>query len=135
MKHRIVVLGAGYAGANAAGRLARRLHLDDTEIIVVNADPDFVERVRSHQLAVGQELQRRRLIDVYAGTGVQVRIARVTAVDADRKTVALIDDQGVNEIAYDTRLRPRQHLGRQWRPRRRRACVRRRGQAVRAAAA
>ncbi|MFQ6328305.1 NAD(P)/FAD-dependent oxidoreductase [Nocardia sp. CWNU-33] len=102
MKHRIVVLGAGYAGANAAGRLARRLHPDDTEIVVVNADPDFVERVRSHQLAAGQKLERRRLIDVYAGTGVQVRIARVTAVDADRKTVALIDDQGVDEIAYDT---------------------------------
>ena len=28
MKHRIVVLGAGYAGAIAAGRLARRLHPD-----------------------------------------------------------------------------------------------------------
>ena len=38
MKHRIVVLGAGYAGAIAAGRLAKRLHRDDTEITVVNAD-------------------------------------------------------------------------------------------------
>ncbi len=43
MKHRIVVLGAGYAGASAAGRLARRLHPDDTEITLVNAEPDFVE--------------------------------------------------------------------------------------------
>ena len=78
MQHRIVVLGAGYAGAIAAGRLASRLHPEDTEIIVVNAAPDFVERVRMHQLATGQELKPRRLSDIYAGTGVQVRLARVT---------------------------------------------------------
>ena len=71
MKHRIVVLGAGYAGANAAGRLARELHPDDVEITLVNADPDFVERVRMHQLAVGQELRLRPLRDVLAGTGVR----------------------------------------------------------------
>ena len=35
MKHRIVVLGAGYAGAYVAGNLARRLSPKDTEITVV----------------------------------------------------------------------------------------------------
>ncbi|RGC66163.1 NADH dehydrogenase-like protein YjlD [Micromonospora sp. MW-13] len=102
MKHRIVVLGAGYAGATAAGRLAKRLHPDDTEITVVNADADFVERVRMHQLAAGQTLKRRTLSDIYAGTGVKVRLARVTAVDADRKIVALTAEHGAEEIAYDT---------------------------------
>ncbi|WP_206784998.1 NAD(P)/FAD-dependent oxidoreductase [Amycolatopsis sp. MtRt-6] len=99
MKHRIVVLGAGYAGANAAGRLAKRLHPADTEITLVNADAEFVERVRLHQLATGQDLKPRPLADVFAGTGVQVRIARVAAVDAERKTVALT---GGDELAYDT---------------------------------
>ncbi|MGW4206372.1 NAD(P)/FAD-dependent oxidoreductase [Lentzea sp. NPDC004789] len=98
MKHRIVVLGAGYAGANAAGRLARRLHPSGTEITLVNADPEFVERIRLHQLAAGQDLKVRRLTDVFAGTGVHVRLARVTAVDAERKTVTT--DCG--DIAYDT---------------------------------
>ncbi|MFI7115037.1 NAD(P)/FAD-dependent oxidoreductase [Amycolatopsis sp. NPDC049868] len=98
MKHRIVVLGAGYAGANAAGRLAKRLHPADTEITLVNADPEFVERVRMHQLATGQNLKPRLLTDVFAGTGVRVRTARVTAVGTERKTVALDD----GEIAYDT---------------------------------
>ncbi|MBM0231152.1 FAD-dependent oxidoreductase [Micromonospora sp. STR1_7] len=102
MKHRIVVLGAGYAGATAAGRLARRLHPDDTEITVVNADADFVERVRMHQLAAGQGLKRHELSQVYAGTGVRVRLARVTAVDVDRRTVALVDGNGADELAYDT---------------------------------
>ncbi|MEV6872032.1 FAD-dependent oxidoreductase [Amycolatopsis sp. NPDC051128] len=102
MKHRIVVLGAGYAGANAAGRLAKRLHPADTEITVVNADPEFVERVRLHQLATGQDLKTRTLTDVFAGTGVRVRLARVTAVDAERKTVDIVDAGGPGEIAYDT---------------------------------
>ena len=95
MKHRIVVLGAGYAGANAAGRLARRLHPADVEITVVNADPDFVERVRMHQLAAGRQLVRRPLAEIFADTGVVLRIARVHAVDADRKLVRARDGAGV----------------------------------------
>jgi len=102
MKHRIVVLGAGYAGANAAARLAKRLHPADTEITLVNADPEFVERVRMHQLAAGQDLKPRALTDVFAGTGVQVRLAWVTAVDAEAKTVGIVDADGSGEIAYDT---------------------------------
>ncbi|OPG13834.1 NAD(P)/FAD-dependent oxidoreductase [Microbispora sp. GKU 823] len=98
MKHRIVVLGGGYAGANTAGRLAKRLHRDDVEITLVNGDPEFVERVRMHQLASGQDLQPRALRDLYAGTGVQVRIARVTAVDVEGKTVDLDGET----LAYDT---------------------------------
>ncbi|MGV9679469.1 NAD(P)/FAD-dependent oxidoreductase [Nocardia sp. NPDC003482] len=102
MKHRIVVLGAGYAGATAAGRLAKRLHRDDVEITLVNGDPDFVERVRLHQLATGQDLPVRPLRKMFAGTGVRVRIARVDAVDADRGTVHLLDEHGAETLAYDT---------------------------------
>jgi NADH dehydrogenase FAD-containing subunit len=109
MKHHIVVLGAGYTGATAAGRLARQLHRDDVQITLVNAEPDFVERVRMHQLAVGEELAPRPLGEMFAGTGVELRIARVTGVDVDRKTVALADDfrsgssgSGSGELTYDT---------------------------------
>lgn len=107
MKHRIVILGAGYAGASAAGRLARRLHADDVDLVLVNAEPDFVERVRLHQVAAGQELRPRPLRDMLAGTGVALRVARVTAVDVDRKVVALTDADGdgaggAAELGYDT---------------------------------
>ncbi|MET7999753.1 NAD(P)/FAD-dependent oxidoreductase [Nonomuraea glycinis] len=98
MKHRIVVLGAGYAGAYVAGNLARRLSPADTEITVVNAVPDFVERLRLHQLAAGQEIETQKLADVFAGTGIRLRLARVTAVHPERQVVA----DGSGELGYDT---------------------------------
>lgn len=111
MKHRIVVLGAGYAGAYAAGNLARRLSPADTEITVVNADPDFVERLRLHQLAAGREIEPRKLADVFAGTGIRLRLARVTAIDPDRRVVTVADADGTDggvdgggELGYDTLL-------------------------------
>src|SRR5688572_23957539 len=91
MKHRIVVLGAGYAGAYAAGSQTRRLDPADAEVTVVNAEPDFVERMRLHQLAAGQELRRRPLTEMFAGTGIRLRLARVEALDPDRRTVVLDD--------------------------------------------
>ncbi|AYG83966.1 NADH dehydrogenase-like protein YjlD [Streptomyces hundungensis] len=106
MQHRIIVLGAGYAGATAAGRLARRLYREDVAITLVNAEPDFVERVRLHQLAVGQGLSPRPLSLMFAGTGVEPRIARVTGVDVERGTVTVVDASGApgeeRELEYDT---------------------------------
>ncbi|MFD8464840.1 NAD(P)/FAD-dependent oxidoreductase [Streptomyces cyaneofuscatus] len=103
-QHRIIVIGAGYAGAIAAGRLARRLRREDVAITLVNPEPDFVERVRLHQLAVGQELRPRPFAEMFAGTGVRLRLARVTAVDADRKTVTVTatDATAGEELTYDT---------------------------------
>ncbi|MFC5824584.1 NAD(P)/FAD-dependent oxidoreductase [Nonomuraea insulae] len=102
MKHRIVVLGAGYAGAYAAGNLARRLSPADTEITVVNAVPDFVQRMRLPQLAAGQEIEAPKLADVFADTGIRLRLARVTAVDPERQVVAVADADGGGELGYDT---------------------------------
>ncbi|MFF1484731.1 NAD(P)/FAD-dependent oxidoreductase [Streptomyces sp. NPDC058319] len=105
MQHRIIVLGAGYTGASAAGRLARRLRREDVAITLVNAEPDFVERVRLHQLASGQDLAPRPLRKMFEGTGVTLRIARVTGLDADRRTVTVRDPDGTGEaeeLTYDT---------------------------------
>ncbi|MEU2389524.1 FAD-dependent oxidoreductase [Streptomyces sp. NPDC007369] len=102
-QHRIIVLGAGYTGAVAAGRLAKRLHQDDVSITLVNPEPDFVERVRMHQLAAGQDLRPRPFREMFAGTGVGLRLGKVTGVDVDRKTVSLTEaDGGAAELEYDT---------------------------------
>ncbi|MDG4771814.1 FAD-dependent oxidoreductase [Solwaraspora sp. WMMD792] len=118
MRHRIVVLGAGYAGAIAAGRLARRLDPADVAITVVNAEPDFVERVRMHQLATGQDLKPRPLREMFAGTGIELRVATVTGVDVDARTVTVAasdgsDGSGANELGYDTLVYA---LGSGWNP-------------------
>ncbi|WP_327368771.1 NAD(P)/FAD-dependent oxidoreductase [Streptomyces sp. NBC_01217] len=102
MQHRVIVLGAGYTGAIAAGRLAKRLRREDVAITLVNAEPDFVERVRMHQLAVGQDLRPRPFSEMFAGTGVELKLAKVTGVDVDRRTVAVLDAKGAEELEYDT---------------------------------
>ncbi len=104
-QHRVIVIGAGYTGASAAGRLARRLRGEDVSITLVNAEPDFVERVRMHQLAVGQTLRPRPFDEMFAGTGVTLRLGRVTGIDVDRRTVTVTgadDAEGPQDLEYDT---------------------------------
>ncbi|MEU6617615.1 NAD(P)/FAD-dependent oxidoreductase [Streptomyces parvus] len=101
-QHRVVVIGAGYTGATAAGRLARRLRGEDVSITLVNAEPDFVERVRMHQLAVGQALRPRPFDEMFAGTGVELRLGRVTGIDVDRRTVTVTGADGPSDLEYDT---------------------------------
>lgn len=63
-----------------------------------------------HQLATGQELAPRPFSEMFAGTGVALKYAKVTAVDPDRKhvTVAGADTgtgtgtDGAEELPYDT---------------------------------
>ncbi|WP_282699799.1 FAD-dependent oxidoreductase [Streptomyces sp. CC219B] len=85
-----------------AGNLARRLSPADAEITVVNAEPVFVQRLRLNQLAAGREIEAPRLTDVFAGTAIRVRVARVTAVHPERRTVAVADAEGGGEVGYDT---------------------------------
>ncbi|NEB40628.1 FAD-dependent oxidoreductase [Streptomyces sp. SID14515] len=104
-QHRIIVIGAGYTGASAAGRLARRLRSEDVSITLVNAEPDFVERVRMHQLAAGQDLRPRPFREMFAGTGVRLKLAKVSGIDVDRRTVSVTAPDGTGEpedLEYDT---------------------------------
>ncbi|TVL91124.1 NAD(P)/FAD-dependent oxidoreductase [Streptomyces sp. SAJ15] len=48
----VVVIGGGYAGVMAANRLTRR---DDVTVTLINPRPDFVERIRLHQLVGGSD--------------------------------------------------------------------------------
>lgn len=100
MSHRIVVLGAGYAGLLAAKRLARRLHRDDATVTLVNASDRFVERVRLHQLAAGQWLTPRPLRQQLGRAAVQLAIGRVTAIDPAARTVWMGDEP--RALVYDT---------------------------------
>ena len=43
--------------------------------------------MRLHQLAAGQDLRRRDLARMFAGTGIRFRLARVSTIDTDHHTV------------------------------------------------
>lgn len=103
-RHRIVVLGAGYAGAYVAGILARRVSAKDVEITVVNAEPDFVQRLQLHRIAAGHQIAAPLLTELFAGTPIQVRVARVVSLDPERRVVAVADAAGGGELEYDTLL-------------------------------
>lgn len=96
MTHRIVVLGAGYAGLTAANRIAGRGQ--HTRVTLVNGRSQFVERVRLHQVAAGQQLREYPLRERLRSTGIQLIIGRVQALDLQRRQVRL--DNAT--VGYDT---------------------------------
>ncbi|AHH21901.1 putative oxidoreductase [Nocardia nova SH22a] len=95
--HRILVLGAGYAGLAAAGKLCRRPH--GARITVVDARAELVERVRLHQLAAGQTVPRWDLRTLLERKGAEFVQGSVTAIDAATQEVSLSDG---TILGYDT---------------------------------
>lgn len=102
MMHKIVVLGAGYAGLPAAKRFARQVYADEVQVTLINSSSVFLERPRLHQLATGQRLRTRELAEYFAGTGVTVRIGTVTDIDLDRRRVRVDAGSEPTDHSYDT---------------------------------
>ncbi|GLW91100.1 NAD(P)/FAD-dependent oxidoreductase [Actinokineospora globicatena] len=96
MAQRIVVVGAGYAGLSAAGRVARAVG-DRVEVTVVNPSPWFVERVRLHQVAVGTDGARVDLDALLGKRGVSLVVGTATALDPDARRLTV----GARELDYD----------------------------------
>lgn len=92
-RHHVVVIGAGYAGMQAANRT---LSTDpDTDVTVINPRPVFVERVRLHQLAAGTGSATHELTELLHPRAT-VRVARAIrirddAVDLDDGTSVAFD--------------------------------------------
>ncbi|MET9956515.1 FAD-dependent oxidoreductase [Streptomyces sp. NPDC006339] len=97
--HHVVVLGAGYTGMFAAVRLAHRTRRTGVKITLVNPSGRFVERLRMHQIAAGQELAVHRIPDLLAGTGVTFVQGAATALDPEARTVTV---DGTTSLGYDT---------------------------------
>ncbi|MEU0805827.1 FAD-dependent oxidoreductase [Streptomyces sp. NPDC005970] len=98
--HRVVVLGAGYAGMAAAVQLAARVKgRQDVRVTVVNAQERFTERLRLHMTATGQQLAELSIPELLEGTGAEFVRGWVTAVDAGARTVRVDDDR---VLEYDT---------------------------------
>jgi NADH:ubiquinone reductase (H+-translocating) len=81
----VVVIGGGYAGALAANRLTQR---DDVTVTLINPRPDFVERIRLHQLVGGSHDAVVDYREVLAER-VQLVVDTVARIDAAERSVTL----------------------------------------------
>lgn len=97
---RIVILGAGYAGMAAAIQLGSRTRRNEAvQTTLVSAQEQFIERMRLHMTATGQQVDELSIPELLEGTRTQFLRGWVTAVDADARTVR-IDD--ARTLEYDT---------------------------------
>ncbi|MBN0043196.1 FAD-dependent oxidoreductase [Streptomyces actuosus] len=90
----VVVIGGGYAGVMAANRLTRR---DDVTVTLINPRPDFVHRVRLHQLVGGSD---DAVVDYREVLGERVRLLvdSVVRIDSAGRDVTLASG---GTVGYD----------------------------------
>lgn len=82
---RVVVVGGGYAGVLAANRLRRRT---DVDVTLVNPRPQFVERIRLHQLVAGNDDAVEDYATVLADS-VKLVVERAERIDLATHSVRL----------------------------------------------
>ncbi|MEU7743122.1 FAD-dependent oxidoreductase [Nonomuraea sp. NPDC049158] len=98
--HRVLILGAGYAGMAAAIQLAARTKgREDVQVTLVNPQERFTERLRLHIAATGQQVAEMNIPELLEGTGARFVRGWVTAIEADAKVVRIDDDRVLH---YDT---------------------------------
>ncbi|MFD2277830.1 NAD(P)/FAD-dependent oxidoreductase [Streptomyces lusitanus] len=90
----VMVVGGGYAGVMAANRMTQR---SDVTVTLVNPRPDFVHRVRLHQLVGGSDPAVIDYREVLA-SGVRLMVDSVTRIDAAGRGVELASG---GRVAYD----------------------------------
>src|SRR3954453_15212957 len=99
-RHRVVVVGGGYAGTLCAIRLAggarHRAHVS-----LVDADGALVQRLRLHELAAGRDVRAFALPGL-AGPGVETIHGRATAIDLRAGRVRVAAGGGDVHLPYDT---------------------------------
>lgn len=95
----MLVVGAGYAGATAAVRLAGR-SAGRVGVTVVNPRPGFVNRLRLHHVAVGRQVAAPGLRDLL-GAGVTFVEGYVTELDPDAGRATVSGPDGTRVVAFD----------------------------------
>ena len=97
--HKVVVLGAGYAGLPALSRIAKQTYRDEVGLTLVSTRDRFVERPRLHQVATGQRRPDFPLADFLA-KGVDLRVRHVKRLDTAARRLEFAD--GTDSLTYDT---------------------------------
>ncbi len=100
---RVVVVGAGYAGLIATNRLLGSLTPQERAAVgvtVVNARPDFVERIRLHELAAGTRASVTRPLTALLHPAAELVVGRARRIDPGVVRVATAD--GERDLPFDT---------------------------------
>lgn len=100
-KQRIVILGAGYAGLLATLRLWKKTRRLPVAITLVNREATFGERTRFQQLATGQVLNKRPIVDFLRGTAVSFLQGCVTQLDLQQNQIVVKTKDGLVTVPYD----------------------------------
>ena len=101
--HRVVVLGAGYAGLPAVNRMAKQTFRDEVELVLVSTHDQFVERPRLHQVASGQARPSLPLRD-FLRPGIDLRLGRVHQLDVEARALHFGGSDQQWSLQYDTLL-------------------------------
>lgn len=96
---RVLVIGAGYAGATIAVRLAGRAR-GRVAVTVVNPRPVFVNRLRLHHVAMGRQVPAPGMRDLL-GSGVTFVEGAVTGLDPGAGRATVHGPGGVRDLAFD----------------------------------
>ncbi|WP_051179562.1 NAD(P)/FAD-dependent oxidoreductase [Nocardia concava] len=95
-QHRIVVLGAGYAGLAAAQRAGKA---KGVRVTVIDFHTEFVDRVRLHQVTAGQDVRRWELRENLAAKGIEFVNGRAERIDTAARRVELATG---DTVEYDS---------------------------------
>lgn len=107
IEHRVVVVGAGYAGILAANRVRASLTADEARrvtVVMVSATADFVDRVRLHEVAAGVRASAAIPLREMLHDRIEVVVGTVIAIDPEARTLSVDAAGGAQTESYDTLL-------------------------------
>jgi len=100
----VVVIGAGYAGVMATNRLLASLtpaEADRVQVAVVNPRPEFVERIRLHELAAGSSASVFLPLADTLHRDARLLVGTARRIDSDAHTVTVATAAGDITERYD----------------------------------
>jgi NADH dehydrogenase len=96
--HKVLILGGGYAGLMAAARIGSR-----AAVTLVDARPEFFQRIRFHELLAGGSPKTLDFARWLGRRGARFVQARVEALEPERRRVTARSAAGERiELGYDT---------------------------------
>lgn len=98
MKNRIVIAGGGYAGLFAAARLSQSSGM---KVTLIDASPQFTERVRLHEYLAGRPLKIHSYREICAAMGLDFIQGCITRLLPDQQSLIVECEEGSRAVTYD----------------------------------